>query len=184
MNLLSAHRNVAVTDFHSVSIVSIGGNLDAAAGYGGSCRTGTVIDGEAIIIQGTVASRNAGKAGKLLGQFNIQAVAISVLHDTDVAIREFCCIGLTASELQGRSHAHSNCIVSPIVTLEDTAAGYGCIGRITGNTLHIADVGGVGVVAGIVVDDAALHVGDVLAPCIDAGTVYGYAAGLDGAVIS
>ena len=146
VDLLAAHGDIAVCDFHSMGIVAVSGNLDAAAGDGRTGFAFSVIDGQAVVVQSTIARGDAGKSFELAGQLDIQTVASGVLDHTDVAI---CQLGRirTAGQFHGFAQASGDgfSIIPgkvPAAQLADFR-----LGSLTGKGLHIADIGRVRIIA-------------------------------------
>lgn len=183
VNLLAAHRDIAVCDFHGMSIVANSGNLDAAIGDGRTSFAFSVIDGQAVVVQSTIARDDAGQPCKFTGQLDVQAIASGVLHHTDVANCQLRRIR-TAGQLHGFAQTSGDgfSIVSgkvPAAQLADFRPG-----SLTGKGLHIADIGRIGIVAVVLINDTALHVSDVFATSVNALAVNRDTASLDGAVIT
>ena len=189
VNLLAAHGDIAVCDFHCMSIVAISGNLDAAAGDGRTGFAFTVVDGQAVVVQSTVSGGDAGQPCKFTGQLDIQAVAIGVLDHTDVAI---CQLGRirTAGQLHGFTQASGDGFSAvsgkvPTAQLADFR-----LGSLTGKGLHIADIGRVRIIAVnsvaliIFSSSSAGNIRNLFTACINTLIVNGHTASLDGAIIA
>lgn len=183
VNLLAAHGDIAVCDFHGMSIVAISGNLDAAAGDGRTGFAFTVVDGQAVVVQSTIARGDAGQPCKFAGQPDIQAIASGVLDHTDVAIcqlRRICAAGQFHGFAQASGDGFS---IIPGKVPAAQLANFR-LGSLTGKGLHIADIGRIGIIAVVLIDDTALHVSDVFATSVNALAVNRDIASLDGAVIT
>ena len=181
MDLLAAHAHIIVADFHSMGALPVSGDLDAAVGDGGAGLAFTVVDGEAVVVQSAVASGNAGEPRQFLGQLDIQAIPIGILHHPDVAVRELRGISPTG-QFHGFTQTSGDCLSVVPGKFPFAQAVHSPFGCIAGQFLHIADIGSVGIVTVVPIDDAALHIGDVLAARIDAIFVDGHPAGFERAV--
>ncbi|MCI7717096.1 MAG: hypothetical protein MSH67_08015, partial [Mitsuokella jalaludinii] len=183
MNLLAAHGDIAVCDFHGMGIVAVSGNLDAAAGDGRTGFAFTVVDGQAVVVQSTIARGDAGQPCKFTGQLDVQAIASGVLDHTDVATRQLRRIR-AAGQLHGFAQASGDLFSIipgkvPAAQLADFR-----LSSLTGKGLHIADIGRVGIIAVIAIDNTALDVSDVFATSVNAIAVNRDTASLDGAIIA
>ena len=85
VDLLTAHGDIAVCDFHSARIIAVSSDLDAAVRDGRTSLAIAARNGQATVIHRGLARRDTVKAAEVLRQAQGQAIR-AILDDTDVLV--------------------------------------------------------------------------------------------------